>query len=197
MEPGGILQDLFPVKQVHRCLGDAGICTVINDLGRTLVGTGLEEIDAHTAIHHLDIGHIDAKTADLAQAGLADGIVRKSGNKRRVHSVVCKRNCYVRLAAAKGCLERGALEETLKCRALETEHNFTKCNNFSHFESLLTVVKGKFNRCDYTWTIERNQVLSGSFSRLDTVRDRPDFLPGLIHADSLFSRSARDSPRLP
>lgn len=81
MEPGCAVEDLLPVEQINRRFGDAGIRAVIHDLGRTLIGAGLKEIDAHAAIHHLDAGHIHAKAAHIAQAGLADGVVGQGGHK--------------------------------------------------------------------------------------------------------------------
>ena len=139
MEPGRAIENLLPIEGIDRSLGDAGIRAVINDLGRTLVGAGLQEIDAHAAIHHLDVGNVHAEAADVAQASLADRVVRQSGNESSIHAVVGKGNSHVRLAAAKGGFKGRALEEALQRGALQTEHDLTESNNTSHCQSLLNL----------------------------------------------------------
>ena len=133
VEPGRAFEGLVPIDVAHASLGDAGLGTVIDDLGGALVGAGLQEVDAHAAGRLLKAAHVHAKAAQLLHAGLADVVIRDDGHEGRVHAVVGQGHSDVRFAAAKGGLQRGALEEALERGALQTQHDFTESNYTSHW----------------------------------------------------------------
>ncbi len=66
MEPVGTGKNLRPVKFSRAGQVDAGVFPVIEHLGGTLVGAGLDIVDAETARPQMDQADIDTKAAQLA-----------------------------------------------------------------------------------------------------------------------------------
>ena len=60
MEPVSALEDLSPVEIFRSCLGDCGMCTVVDNLGRSLGSTFLKEVDTYTVAAAGDSGSINA-----------------------------------------------------------------------------------------------------------------------------------------
>ena len=77
-----------------------------------------------------DFARVHAEAPQLADAGIADIVIGQDGHKGRFHAVVGQRNADVGLAAAKGGLQYGRLEETFISGALEAKHDLAKSNDF-------------------------------------------------------------------
>ena len=137
MEPVHTLEGFVPVDIAGLCQRDRGIRAVIDDLARQLVCAALQVINAHTTLAADDLLCAHAKIAQLADAGVCNIVLRQNSQKFRVHAVICKGDCHVRLAAAEGSFQHRTLEEALVSRRFQAEHNFTECQNFHLRPSLL------------------------------------------------------------
>ena len=69
MEPVGIGHDRIEVEIGRLGLCNAAVCPVIDHKTRSLVSTGLQEVDSNpSAVDHVDAAHIDTVLSDLRKS---------------------------------------------------------------------------------------------------------------------------------
>ena len=117
VEPVDPLKCPVPVDVAGAGQRDGGIRTVIDDLAGALVGAGLQEINAETALVAADdTAYIHAEFAQITDAFIRNDVFRQDGQIGHILSVVCQGYGDIRLTPAEGCLQHLALEKTFQPR---------------------------------------------------------------------------------
>jgi hypothetical protein len=106
-----------------------------NDFGGTLACPCFQKIDAHASLAAHDVRRIHSETPQLADRGIGNGILfGKCRHKRGGQTPTGKRDCDVCFASAEGGLKARRLQEALKARRCQAQHQFTECHR-SHGRS--------------------------------------------------------------
>jgi hypothetical protein len=75
VEPSGALEGLSPIDGPWFGQRNGAVLTVVNNFRRALVGSGLDEINAHASPATNDARRVHAESAQLTQERVRDGIV--------------------------------------------------------------------------------------------------------------------------
>ena len=126
MEPVHTLKGLVPVDIAGLGQGHGGVFAVIDHLGGTGVGAGLQVVDAHAAGAADDAGGIHAELAQLLDALVGDHVFGQHGEEGHILLVIGQGDGHVGLAAAEGGLQHLALEEALQAGRFQTQHDLTE-----------------------------------------------------------------------
>ncbi len=78
MQSIDINQQSIPVPSIHRCLGEGGVRTVVDDFGRPQAGAGGNEIQAYPIACPLDVAGIDTVSTQSGDRRLAKVVVRNA-----------------------------------------------------------------------------------------------------------------------
>ncbi len=137
MEPIHTLEGFIPVDIAGLRHGDGRPCAVIDHAAGKLVCAAFDIVDAKAAVSGDDAGGINAEAAQLADAGVCDGVIGQDRQKADVHAVVRERHGHVGLAAAEGSFQIVIGQQPRHSRRFQAEHNLTECQNFHLRPSLL------------------------------------------------------------
>src|SRR5919197_1890495 len=132
VKPVGAIENGVPVKITTLGARDRRSTAIVGDLRWTLVGAGLEKIDAESLALPANTARVDAEAAKLAYACVADVGRRHGGHKRDRHAVLGQRHGDVCLSATERRLEYWGLKQSLESGRLEPEHHFAKRDALRH-----------------------------------------------------------------
>ena len=132
VKPSAPRKNIIPRDLPADHLRDCGVCPVVNDDGRPLVGPGLQEIDPQPLTLPDDAGNIHPLPAELRDATVPDPVRGDQAHEGNVHSEMGQPHGYIRLSPAEGCLQRRALEKPFAARGLQSQHDFAEGNDFFH-----------------------------------------------------------------
>ena len=90
MKPCNIVKDAVPVIFFGIEHRDRGICPVIDDLARALVGTRLKIVDAHPSVSPDYLIRSDIESSEFAYCSVSDRIRRDYREELAVQPVICK-----------------------------------------------------------------------------------------------------------
>ena len=113
VEPLCTVKDFFPVEICCRGSRDGRARTVVDDLGRTLGSSFLQEIDADSVAAARDVRSINAVFSQGVYGCLSDLVFRKLCDEFSVKSIVCKGDSDICLASAVCSAEGVCLYETV------------------------------------------------------------------------------------
>ena len=120
MEPVHIGKSTVPVNIAGLGFGHRRSGTVIDNLTRTLVGTGLEIVDAHSARSAEDTFCSDSECTYFTDTCITDRAFRQDRQKFHRHIEVRQRYRHICFTAAECRLKFRALEEPLVVLRLQS-----------------------------------------------------------------------------
>ena len=138
---GEWLWNFQPVRSYSFVRGmarECGIGAIVEDLARTLPRPGLEEVQAHPALHAPDVGDVDAMSAQFADGVLTQRIVGHGADHRRAVPEAREGHRDVRFRAADMDIEPRVLQQDLAPGRAQAQEQFTKTCDVArcHDESL-------------------------------------------------------------
>ena len=142
MEPIGPFQYLVPVHHAGLNLGNGAVGTVIDHLGATRHGAGLQIVDAHALAAIDDAVGLDAQAFELGRAHIGNVVFGEARNKMGLNAIVSQRNSHIGLAATESSVKLTGLAEAQVPRSGQAKHHLAKSHHFSHLYTSIGLYLG-------------------------------------------------------
>ena len=130
VEPVYVGEYIVPVKIGHLRTCHRGSGTVVNDLAGTLVGTGLQIVDAKTSFFPDDPVGAHAETAQFRKALFTQCMFRKDGDIFHRHMEIRQGYGHIGFASAKCRFKHRALHKSFIVSCFQAEHDLAHCQYF-------------------------------------------------------------------
>src|SRR5215475_2425036 len=162
MKPAGVLEGSLPIDVARFGDRDGRAGAVIDDLRGTLIGPGLEVVNAEPAFAANDSRCVHTEAPQLGDRGVSDGIFREDGSIDRVHPELRQRDRDICFAAAEGRDKLRALQKSLQTWRRQPQHDLTKSNDrFAHSR---TDIVRRFAGCRRILAMEQPGLVSASWA---------------------------------
>ena len=135
MEPRSTFKNCIPIKIFFCCKCNWRTSSVINYFWWTLASTFFQIINTNTRPTASNKTCVYTKTAQRIYSSLTNFVSWQFCNKRCFKPIICQRNRNICFTTTKSCPIIFGLNKTIITFRRQTQHNFTKSNNFSHFIS--------------------------------------------------------------
>ena len=129
VKPRGALKNAVPREDLRGTIHQRRVRPVVDHLGGTLIRSGLKIIDPHSIAAANDEGSVDPHASQKGKAGIRNGVGGQYGDIGNFQPKACERDRHIGLASPKSGLKARRLQQALKARGLEPQHDLAEGNH--------------------------------------------------------------------